>query len=205
MDKNHKKTSNNKPKVKEKDKMKIKVDSKNKKVEAQGNIPQHQIIMGNAEISVEQNSSDKTNNRQILALENATSDIQIRPQNINNSQPILVNVEGAIPQNNNVNNELINLKIKVGQNPKKMECPYCHYKILTATEDQFNCFSFVVFLLMIIIFPIFFIYVICIDINDCECSFGCAPTSNGCCYLYCCKCKRRGTANCLCCCDEFLS
>ena len=107
--------------------MKIKVDSKNKEIQVQGNIPQDQIIMGNAEISVEQNSSDKTNNRQILALENASSDIQIQPQNINYSQAIAVNVGGGIPQNNNMNNELSNLKNKVGLKPKKMECPYCHY------------------------------------------------------------------------------
>ena len=86
-----------------------------------------------------------------------------------------MNVEGGTPLNNNMNNELSNLKIKVGQEPTEMECLYCHHKILTATEDQCNCFSFSfsVLMLMVIIFPIFFIYVLCIDISDCYCSIGC--------------------------------
>ena len=206
MDKNNKKTSSQKRKVKEKDKIIIKVDSKNKEVQTRDNISQQRIILGNAEVSVEQNSSDQTNKRQILPLEGESSDCQIQPQQIIYQQPIVVNMKGAIPQTNNMNNklnELSNLKIKVGQNPKKMECPFCHQLILSITEDQFNCFSFFVFMLMIIIFPIFFIYNICIDINDCYCSFGCDSNSNGCCYLYCCRCERRGTINCLCCCDVF--
>ena len=46
-----------------------------------------------------------------------------------------MNVEGGTTLNNNINNELSNLKIKVGQEPTEMECLYCHHKILTATED----------------------------------------------------------------------
>ena len=53
-----------------------------------------------------------------------------------------MNVEGGTPLNNNMNNELSNLKIKVGQEPTEMECLYCHHNILTATEDNVFVFLF---------------------------------------------------------------
>ena len=118
------------------------------------------------------------------------------------SQPVIVaNMVEGFPQPF-IKNQTEDLTIEVGVKPEEIICPYCHQKISTIINDKCSCSSCFFYSVMIIIFPIFIIYIMCINIEDCICEFGCSFSANGCCFPTCCRCISRDNLDgCLCCCD----
>ena len=92
-----------------------------------------------------------------MPIQDVCSYYQMKAQNMINSQPIIIdNPEEEVPQSPSINNQPIDSEIKFGKKTQKMKCPHCHQKMSTNIEDECNCASFVVYMFMIIIFPIFF-------------------------------------------------
>ena len=203
----HKSQSKTKAKTKNKNNNIIKVNSILKKRTTMENIPQKQNFNLNNKISIIQN----------LPIQDAASNYQMQPQmNMfpqQYAQPVLIsNQGGGIPPQNtyiinqnsviNVNNINNVNNIEFGTKAGTYLCPNCQMNVSTNIQSQCNCCSFLIFALMMIIFPVFMTYVMCIDIEDCRCEFGCGVSTNGCCYPKCCSCPdRRTVADCNCCCD----
>ena len=197
----HKHNQNQKTRIKNN----IKVNPVIEKRTTIENIPQQQTlnVNNNNKISIVQN----------LPLQDSSSNYQMQPQ-INMfpqqyAQPVIISNQGGInPQNpyvnnqnciNNINN--VNI-ITFGREPDIYLCPNCQMNVPTNIATKCNCCSFLIFALMMIIFPIFVIYVVCIDIEYCKCGFecACAVSSEGvpCPYPKCCSCPDRHSA-CDCC------
>ena len=181
-----------KSKEKVKDKTKIKEDSKNIK----DNISQQQDL-------ISQNQSNQTQIKNILPIQDPSSLNQNQNQGMIYAYPVIIVNQGeGIPQTF-INNQTNDSKIKVGIKPEGIICPHCHQKVLTIIDDKCNCCSFISYMIMIIIFPIMYFYLLCINIEECRCEFGCEPSNDGCCcFPTCCKCpSRHNLDRCLCCYD----
>ena len=154
------------------------------------------------EIIIKQNQSTKTKNQQSINSQDPSSINSLQNQQMIYAQPVIIaNSVKGVPQACIIN-QTKDLKIKVGSKPRKIECPYCHQPISTITENNCNCASFLAYILIFLIPPIFMIYITCINIEECRCECGCDGSDNGCCFPTCCKCpNRHNLDDCLCCCD----
>ena len=48
-------------------------------------------------------------------------------------------------------------------------CPYCHQNVSTTIDEKCNFCSFICYMIMVIIFPIFMIYVFCVNKEEYRC------------------------------------
>ena len=194
MERSEKYRFSHKSKEKEKDKKKKKGDS----AKIKDNISQQQDLISG---SIVQNQSNQTQIKNNLPLQDSSSFNQNQNQKMMYSHPVVVVNQGqGVPQTC-LNNQTNNFKIKVSIKPIKIICPYCHQSVSTIIEDKCNCCSFFCYMIMMIIFPVFLIYIMCVNIEDCYCKFGCAYSDKGC-FPTCCVCPNRSNLDgCLCCCD----
>ena len=189
MEKSEKHRFNHKSKEKIKEKTKNKGDSKKIK----NNISQQQNLIS---ASAVQNQSNQTHIKNNLPLQDLSSFNQNKNRNqIHNmiiSYPVIIINQGeGVPQPC-INNQIKESKIKVRAKPAKIICPYCHQNISTITEKECNCCSFVSYMIMIILFPVFYFYILCINIEEYRCELGCEASNNVCCCVPTCwKCSNR--------------
>jgi hypothetical protein len=183
---------------KSKEKVKIKPNNKGDSKKIKDNISQQKDL-------ISQNQSNLTQIKNILPIQDPSSLNQNQNQNqgmIYAYPVIIINQGEGVPQTC-INNQNKDSKIKVGIKPEEIICPYCHQKVLTVIDDKCNCCSFISYMIMIIIFPIFYLYLLCVNIEECRCELGCEAGNDGCCCVpTCCKCPSRNNLDgCLCCCD----
>ena len=98
---------------------------------------------------------------------------------------IIVNQTREIPQPYIINQKEEDYKIILNANSQAITCPYCHQNISTVIDEKCNCCSFICYMIMMIIFPIFVFYTICVNNEECICELGCDMTDNCCCYPTC--------------------
>ena len=192
MEKSENHRFNYKSKGNVKEKAKIKEDSKIIK----DNISQQQDL-------ISQNQFNQIQIKNILPIQDPSSLNQNQNQGMIYAYPVIIVNQGeGIPQTG-INNQTNVSKIKFGIKPEVIICPHCHQKVLTIIDDKCNCCSFISYMIMIIIFPIMYFYLLCINIEECRCEFGCEPSNDGCCcFPTCCKCpSRHNLDRCLCCYD----
>ena len=128
-----------------------------------------------------------------------------QPQMIMYPQPytqpvIMVN---QVLQKPNVTKNKNSSKIVFGAKSIEMICPHCHQYISTTIDSSCNCLSCIAYMFIFVIPFLLIIYQLCINIEYCECKFGCEAANNAfCCYPTCCICpERKNLDKCQCCCD----
>ena len=166
------------------------IDKDTREIPIQENIPRQQYLSLNNQVSPPQN----------LPIQDASSNYQMQPQ-INMfpqqyAQPVIIVNQGGIMPQTYYNNNIKTKKIK------QETCPHCHQILLTRVEESCNCFSCIIYTIMIILFPVFVCYIAFLDCEGCTCRCdygwdpGCKP------YIRCCSCPDRHTFDkCSCCCD----